>query len=136
MTPRERKRPRRAAPKRTATSKRKATPKAKPSRSSAGRRLLTKAEAAELLGFTERRLEQLVAEHPHDLPCVGRGARRRFPWPALREWRDKQLVQHGVRSVRPQSLEEARARKLAAEADLAEMEAAERRVRSDLSSAS
>lgn len=89
-------------------------------------RLITKAEAAELLGLTERRLEQLVAEDPR-VPCVGRGKNRRFPWPGLREWRDRELVQQGVRSVRPQSIEEARARKLAAEADLAEMEAAERR---------
>lgn len=88
--------------------------------------LITKAEAAERLGITTRRLEQMVNEFP-DVPCQGRGLGRRFHWPALREWRDKQLVQQGVNSVRPLSFEQARARKLTYEADLAEIELAERR---------
>lgn len=79
-----------------------------------------------MLGLTTRRLEQLVAEH-RDVPSVGRGQHRRFLWPALREWRDKALIQQGVHSVRPQSVEEARARKLAADADLREMEVGEKR---------
>jgi hypothetical protein len=87
---------------------------------------LTTHEAADRLGLSERRLQQLVAEH-RDVPTVGSGTARRYLWPALREWRDRQLVQQGVQSVRPQSVEEARARKLAAEADLKEIELAERR---------
>lgn len=82
--------------------------------------------AAELLGLTHERLRQLALEHP-DIPMTGRGRSRRFLWPPLRKWRDAYLRSEGVRSVRPQSVEEARARKLAAEADLAEIELAERR---------
>lgn len=84
------------------------------------------AEAAELLGISDRRLRQLVVEH-RDAPAIGQGKHRQYLWPQLREWRDKLLVQQGVQSVRPGTVEEARARKLAAEADLKEMEAGERR---------
>lgn len=77
------------------------------------------------LGLTDRRLRQIVAEH-RDMPTIGHGKNRFFLWPELREWRDKQLVQQGVASVRPGSVEEARQRKIAAEADLLEMERAER----------
>lgn len=84
------------------------------------------AEAAARLGLTDRRLRQIVAEH-RDMPTIGHGKGRLFLWPELREWRDKQLVQQGVASVRPGSVEEARARKLAADADLREMEVGERR---------
>jgi hypothetical protein len=87
---------------------------------------LTIQEAAERLGLTDRRLRQLIAEH-RDVPYIGRGKDLRFLWPQIREWRDKQLIQQGVHSVRAQSVEEARARKLTAEADLREMEAGERR---------
>lgn len=83
-------------------------------------------EAAKRLGRTERRLQQLVAEH-RDVPTVGQGKHRRFLWPELQEWWEKHLIQQGVASVRPGSVEEARARKLAADADLKEMEVAERR---------
>lgn len=82
--------------------------------------------AADLLGLTHERLRQLALEHP-DIPMSGRGRSRRFLWPPLRKWRDAYLRSEGVRSIRPQSVEEARARKLAAEADLAEIELAERR---------
>lgn len=84
------------------------------------------AEAAARLGLTVRRLQQFVAEH-RDVPSIGHGKQRLFLWPELREWRDKNLIQQGVASVRPGSVEEARARKLAADADLREMEVAERR---------
>ena len=103
-----------------------ATPRRSTRSSSPVESQITKAEAAERLGLTERRLEQLVVEDP-SIPCVGRGAKRRFQWPALIEWERKRQFQLGVRSIRPQSVEEARARKLAAEADLAEIELAERR---------
>ncbi len=83
-------------------------------------------EAAARLGLTDRRLRQLLAEH-RDVPSIGHGKQRLFLWPELREWRDKNLIQQGVASVRPGSVEEARARKLAADADLREMEVAERR---------
>lgn len=90
-------------------------------------RRITMAEAARLLGFRDtERLRQLLHEH-RDVPCVGRGRERRFLWPELREWRDKHLIQQGVRSVQPQSVEEARARKLTADADLLEIQVAERR---------
>lgn len=86
---------------------------------------LPASDAAYLLGVTERWLRQLAREHP-DLPCVGRGKARRYLWPQLREWRERQLVQQTLRSVRPQNFEEARARKVAAEAELKEIELAER----------
>lgn len=89
-------------------------------------REVTMTEAATLLGLTYERLRQFAHEEP-DLPSVGRGRRRLFLWPALRKWRDAQLRKEGVHSVRPVSLDEARQRKLAAEADLAEMERDERR---------
>ena len=83
-------------------------------------------EAAELIGLTHERLRQLALEH-RDIPTVGAGRSRRFLWPALRKWRDAKLREEGARSVRPQSVEEARRRKLEAEADLMEIELAEKR---------
>jgi phage terminase Nu1 subunit (DNA packaging protein) len=83
---------------------------------------LTKADAAERLGVSAKQLERYV----HDgLPCRGTGRGRRFPWPEIRRWRDERLREEGRAAAErsaPVDLEQARARKADADADIAEME--------------
>ncbi len=90
------------------------------------RERLTVAEAADRLGISPRHLRRLTAEN-RDVPSVGRGVRRRYLWPDLRSWRDRQLVQQGVESVRSETLDDARARKAAADASMRELDLGERR---------
>ncbi len=90
---------------------------------------LTKAAAAERLGISPKQLERYVAD---GIPCAGTGAKRRFPWPQIRAWRDKLLVAQGdARATakvarRPAiSLDAARLRKETADAQLKEIAVAE-----------
>jgi phage terminase Nu1 subunit (DNA packaging protein) len=85
---------------------------------------LTIHEAAVRLGITDRQVTNLLAD---GLPHVGAGNKRRILWPEARRWRDDQLRAEGARRVRPSSADEADARKKAAEAQLKELELAERR---------
>lgn len=56
--------------------------------------LLTTSQAACRLGIHDRDLEALVLKHP-EIPCTGQGGNRRWRWPALRKWRDRQLIDEG-----------------------------------------
>lgn len=92
-------------------------------------RRLTKAEAADRLGISSKQLERYVSD---GIPCTGTGAKRRFPWPEIRAWRDKVLIAQGKALAEskidrrpPVSLDEARLRKETAEAQLKEIALAE-----------
>lgn len=93
------------------------------------RKRLKKADAAELLGISAKQLERYIAE---GMPCSGTGAKRVFPWPQIRHWRDKLLVAQGkaqaqakVERLPPINLAEARLRKETADAQLQELKLAE-----------
>jgi len=60
---------------------------------------LSPREAARRLGLTVRRLGQLVAGR-RGVPSIGRPWRRRYLWPELRMWRDKELLRQGAQLVR------------------------------------
>src|SRR5687767_11371878 len=87
---------------------------------------IDKREAAARLRIGLRPLRKLIAQHS-EIPTVGRGAARRFLWPAHREWRDRLLIEQGANSVRSEEYDAARARKVAAEASMVELDLAERR---------
>lgn len=49
---------------------------------------LKKAVIAERLGVSPKQIERYVAD---GMPCTGTGAKRTFPWPECRNWRDALL---------------------------------------------
>lgn len=61
------------------------------------------------------------------LPSKGDGTTARFPWPEIHRWLLQQVEQRGRESAKPKDIDEARERKAAADAELAELELAEKR---------
>lgn len=63
---------------------------------------LKKAAIAERLGVSPKQIERYVAD---GMPCKGTGAKRTFPWPECRNWRDDLLKKQGreaaERSMKP-----------------------------------
>lgn len=84
------------------------------------RELIAKAECARRFGVDVRSVTEWVKQ---GMPKRG----TRFPWPEVMRWREDQLRDQGRREVKPTDEGEARARKLAAEAALAELELAKAR---------
>jgi phage terminase Nu1 subunit (DNA packaging protein) len=88
-------------------------------------RHISRAELADRLGVSPQTMARLLKE---GLPCEGTGRGRRFPWPAAREWYDARrealLRAQLERAEGPADFATARARKMAAEAELAEFELA------------
>lgn len=83
---------------------------------------LTKAELADLFGESPKQIQRYVAE---GIPCSGSGKDLRFPWPSVRAWRDqriRRLEREKLERDKPMDLEEARRRKMEAEARLAEID--------------
>jgi len=85
---------------------------------------MTREEARETLAVSKRTFERLVSK---GLPRKGEGRRERFPWPEIQRWAVDQARQEGRESVRPQDYEDAKARKMMAEAEIAEYDLALRR---------
>lgn len=73
------------------------------------------AEVAKRFGVTARQVRNL---RDQGMPCHPDGT---YPWPSCRVWRDEQLKAIGRREAVPDGEGEARARKLSAEAQLAEL---------------
>lgn len=84
-------------------------------------RLLTRKEAKQALGdMPERTFARWVAK---GLPRKG----ERYLWPEISRWLVEHARQEGRESVRPADYEDARARKMIAEAELAEYDVALKR---------
>jgi hypothetical protein len=70
---------------------------------------LKKAAIADRLGVSPKQIERYVAD---GMPCTGTGAKRTFPWPEVRNWRDDLLKKQGreaaERSMKPANDEELR----------------------------
>jgi len=100
-----------------------------PRGNSAEKELVTNSEAARRLGMTPVSIGQWAAKP--GCPTNGVGAKRRLVWPDFPKWRDQELARQiraeAKESARPADLEEAKARKMAAEAELAELELAKAR---------
>lgn len=96
-------------------------------------RRLTKAETLDQLGISPKQLERYISD---GMPCTGTGAKRRFPWPEIRAWRDKLLVAQGKAKAEQQEpkqkgdIAKAFDRKVIAEAQLLEIKVAEAEGRS------
>jgi len=76
-------------------------------------------EAAKRLGMTVQALGYWVRQ---GAPVRDGSRGREFCWPDFPRWRDKELERKVRESSRPKSLDEARQRKEAAEAEMAELE--------------
>lgn len=88
-------------------------------------RLLKRQEAREALGqMPERTFNLLVSE---GLPCRGEGKAARFPWPEIYRWTIDRAKRKARDQARPANYDEARAREMAAKAELAELEVAAKR---------
>jgi hypothetical protein len=90
---------------------------------------VTQAEAARRLGLTPQALG-VWAKRP-GAPVSDDGGRRLVHWPDFPRWRDAEITRQvrteATADTRPGDLEEARARKMAAEAELAELALAKAR---------
>ena len=82
--------------------------------------LISIAECAKRLGLTVRQVQRLRVD---GLPMQG----DRVVWPAARIWRDERLIERGRQQAVPTDAKEAKNRKTAAEAELAELDVAQRR---------
>jgi phage terminase Nu1 subunit (DNA packaging protein) len=92
---------------------------------------LTKAQAADALRVDIRSITRFEQQ---GLPVETQGGRKRYPWPEIGAWRDKDREAQIRREERaraergkPQDYEEAKAREMAARAELAELDLAEKR---------
>lgn len=83
--------------------------------------LVTLSQAARYLGLTRQAIG-VLARHS-DAPVVHDEKGIRCRWPAFARWREERLLARAT----PADFEEARARKMAAEAELAELELAQQR---------
>jgi len=90
--------------------------------SSEGFPTLTKKELSDTIGVSLRQIDSLVAE---GLPRVKRGRRYEYPYVAIAWYFQRKLAR--VEGQRPPALEEAKARAALAQAELAEIELAQRR---------
>lgn len=82
---------------------------------------VTMTEAARRLGMTQQAVGVWAAKS--DAPVVTKGGRRYALWPTFPAWHREQIT----RPTAPADLEEAKSRKMAAEAELAEYELAQAR---------
>lgn len=91
-------------------------------RNAAGK--LSKSMFAATFGVSESQLERLFQQ---GMPHAKKGRRIEIPMPAGRVWYHTHLVDKGKRQAAPRDMDEARRRKMAAEAELAELELAKAR---------
>lgn len=89
------------------------------------KRWLTITEAADEMDYSVRQLQE-YAKRP-GCPRRKRGASWEYEWPAFNRFVREAAVADAVERVKPADFEEARARKEAANAELAELDLAERR---------
>lgn len=88
-------------------------------------RSLTRNEAKAALGdMPERTFARWCAK---GMPCKGDGARARFPWPEIYRWIIEQVERRAREAAKPVDYNEAKAREMAARAELAELEVATKR---------
>lgn len=88
---------------------------------------ITKRDFAETFGVSEAQLERLFQQ---GMPHAKKSTRRVvIPMPAGRVWYHQHLVQKGRKEAAPKNIDEAKQRKAAAEAEMAELELA--KVRGD-----
>jgi hypothetical protein len=85
---------------------------------------LTKRAFGDLFGISEAQLERLFHQ---GMPHEKRAKKSYIPMPAGRVWYTEYLVQKGRKQVTPTSLDEARQRKEAAQAEMAELDLAKAR---------
>lgn len=85
---------------------------------------LSQAELERVTGLSRQTLAELAREP--DCPREQRDGWK-YPWPAWNTWYVNRRVDRAVERVKPADFEEARARKTAAEAELAELELAKQR---------
>jgi len=89
--------------------------------------------AREQIGIkeTEKRLalsrKQIQRDMEAGMPFDRQGTRLMFPWPDIRIWRDERIRELSARAAQPTGEDDWKKRKLAAEAELAELEVAQMR---------
>lgn len=86
---------------------------------------LTQAELERVTGLSRQTLAELAREP--DCPREKRGGRWVYPWPAWNEWRINRRVDRAVERAKPENYDAAKTRKMAADAELAELELARER---------
>ena len=86
---------------------------------------ITATEAGKRLGMTSNAIGQWAGRPT--APAKREGTRTLVQWPAFARWRESELVRVAKADAAPASLDEARARKANAEAELAEIEVAKAR---------
>lgn len=89
------------------------------------RRWLTRTDAKAALGEMPARTFALWVKR--GLPRKGDGKKEQYPWPDVYHWILDQIERRARENARPKDIEEAHKRKAAADAELAELELAERR---------
>lgn len=87
---------------------------------------ITILEAAERFGVSERQVQNLLLK---GMPAEGAGNKRKVVWPEARQWRDQQLINTGKSYGKNsgKGIEESRARRAEADAELIEIELRERK---------
>lgn len=86
---------------------------------------LSQAELMRVTGLSRQTLAELAREP--DCPQKMSGRNRVYPWPGWMTWYVERRVGRAVDRVKPADFEEAKARKMAADAELAELELAKQR---------
>lgn len=84
---------------------------------------LNRNETAKRLGLTTRQINNLVDA---GMPVRSRSGKRQYPFPDVLQWYIGYKVTRAVADATPKDLDEARARKMEADAKLSEMEVGER----------
>lgn len=92
-----------------------------------GKEEVTQSEAARRLGMTPQALGRWT-DRP-GAPVVLKKGRPYCIWPDFPKWRDAELARKAAEAAAPGDFEEARTRKVSAEAELAELELARERGR-------
>jgi phage terminase Nu1 subunit (DNA packaging protein) len=85
---------------------------------------LSQIELADLLGLSTRQVSNLVAL---GMPQHGDRGKRWYVWRGCHQWYVSFKVEEGKREVKPSTINEAKLRRETAEAELKELELAERR---------
>jgi hypothetical protein len=86
--------------------------------------LISLEDAAQWLGVSIRHIQVMCEE---GMPHEGLSNKRFIRWPEARHWRDKRIEAKVKKSLKAGGAEESKDRKLAAEAEMAEIALAERR---------
>lgn len=84
----------------------------------------TKRQFAETFGLSEKQIERHFAQ---GMPYRKDGTRILIPMPAGRTWYHEHLVEKGKKQAAPKDIDDAKLRKAAAEAEMAELELAKLR---------